>query len=151
MDSRKLKHSALASSFGQGLGWCKTVEMEHRFENYLIRGVRQSRPLKALRDLPPQLVGISNGLEEEGVLLHSLDAKGVVDAAHSKNQNVVLHFKAALIHASIGREAGHYGLLLWVNLAGHCLKIFALQQQSTNNVNKQAIMLCCPAAPYFAS
>ena len=53
---------------------------------HLRGGVGQGRPLKALRDLAPQLAGIRDGLEEEGVLLYPFDAKGVVDAAHTCSQ-----------------------------------------------------------------
>lgn len=95
-------------------------------EHYLIRCVGQSSPLKALRHLPPKLVGVSDGLEEEGMLLHALDAKGVVDAANPQHQNIVLHFEAAFIHAGIGRKTGHNGLLLGVDITSHCLEIFTL-------------------------
>ena len=100
-------------------------------ERYLIRCVGQSSPLKALRHLPPKLIGISDGLEEEGVLLHTLDAKGVVYTANPQHQNVILHFETAFIHASIGRETCHNGLLLGVNLTGHCLKVLTLQQYAS--------------------
>ena len=33
--------------------------------------------------LPPQLGGVCDALEEEGVLCHTLDAKSVVDGPHT--------------------------------------------------------------------
>ena len=53
-------------------------------------GVGKGGPLKAFRHLPPQLASISYGLEEEGVLLHTLDAEGVVDASHSCNTSLFI-------------------------------------------------------------
>lgn len=49
---------------------------------YLWGGVRQRGALKALRHAPAQLVGVGDALEEEAVVLHALDAKGVVARAH---------------------------------------------------------------------
>ena len=45
-------------------------------------GLRQGGHLKALVDSPAQLLGILQGLQEVGILLHPRHAKGVGDGAH---------------------------------------------------------------------
>ena len=58
-------------------------QLRGMLSTYLLRGLRQGSPLKALGDLAAQAVGVVDALEEEGVLGHALDAKGVVHTAHA--------------------------------------------------------------------
>lgn len=71
---------------------------------HLSRGVGQSSPLKALGDLAPQLAGICDGLEEEGVLLHTLDAKGVVDASHTYKTCTLLVWWSCICRCYASRQ-----------------------------------------------
>ena len=48
--------------------------------------------------------------------------------ALTKNEHVIIHLEAELIHASIGREAGSQGLVVGVHLTTHSLKVLALHQ-----------------------
>lgn len=51
--------------------------------------IGQGCTLKALADAPPQSAGVLNGFEKHAVLLHTLDAKGVVHAANLRNSTSV--------------------------------------------------------------
>ena len=57
---------------------------------HLLGGVGQGGPLKALRHLTAQPVGVLDALEEDGVLANALDAKGVVDGPHSCTRHAIL-------------------------------------------------------------
>ena len=57
---------------------------------YLLRGLRQGGALKALGDLAAEAVGVVDALEEEGVLGHALNAKGVVHTAHACHMSQTL-------------------------------------------------------------
>jgi hypothetical protein len=70
----------------------------------LLWGVWQGGPFKALRHLPPELVGVCDGLEEEGVLLDPLDPKGVVDAADACNHNSICTLFLATDPSQISRR-----------------------------------------------
>ena len=50
--------------------------------SHLLRGHGQGGTLEALAHALAQPVGVLNGLEEEAVLVHTLDAEGVVDGAN---------------------------------------------------------------------